>query len=83
MGGSRQVEVVPGGVPVLGELAVSSPVLDRLVTAAEQTGALGAKLSGGGRGGNILALVTPPTRAGVEAALLAAGAVRVIYTVVE
>ena len=65
------------------ELGVSSPELDRLVEAAEQAGALGAKLSGGGRGGNMLALVTAETRAGVEAALRGAGAVRVIQTVIE
>ena len=68
---------------LLCELGVSSPRLDQLVTAAEEAGALGAKLSGGGRGGNILALVTPATLAGVDAALAQAGAVRVIPTVVE
>ncbi len=68
---------------LLCELGVSSPALDRLVTAAEQSGALGAKLSGGGRGGNIVALITPATHSAVEAALRAAGAVRVIQTVIE
>jgi mevalonate kinase len=68
---------------LLQELQVSSPALDRLVDAAQQAGALGAKLSGGGRGGNMLALVSPETRESVAAALTKAGAVRVIYTVVE
>jgi mevalonate kinase len=36
---------------LLQELTVSSPELDRLVEAARGAGALGAKLSGGGRGG--------------------------------
>jgi mevalonate kinase len=35
---------------------------------------LGAKLSGGGRGGNMIALVEPDTAEPVRAALLAAGA---------
>jgi mevalonate kinase len=68
---------------LLQDLQVSSPALDRLVQAAQQAGALGAKLSGGGRGGNMLALVASETREAVAAALLAAGAVRVIHTVVE
>lgn len=67
----------------LRELTVSSNELDQLVDAARQAGALGAKLSGGGRGGNMIALVTPETRDEVERALLAAGAVRVIRTTLE
>ncbi|MBI5669915.1 MAG: mevalonate kinase [Chloroflexi bacterium] len=63
-------------------LTVSSPELDRLVQAALDMGALGAKLSGGGRGGNMIALVTPDTQARVQDALLAAGATRVFETVV-
>ena len=43
-------------------------------------GALGAKLSGAGRGGNMIALVTADTAAQVADALRAAGAVRVIVT---
>ncbi len=64
----------------LQQLTVSSPELDNLVNAALQAGALGAKLSGGGRGGNMLALVTPETLPTVKTALLAAGAVRVYET---
>jgi mevalonate kinase len=67
---------------LLQELTVSSPELDMLVKAARQAGALGAKLSGGGRGGNMIALVTPETAPFVEQALRAAGAVRVISTTV-
>ena len=63
-------------------LTVSSPELDRLVEAALNAGALGAKLSGGGRGGNMIALVAPETAAPVRAALLNAGAVHVFETVV-
>jgi mevalonate kinase len=64
----------------LQQLTVSSPALDNLVTAALQAGALGAKLSGGGRGGNMLALVTPETLPTVKTALLSAGAIRVYET---
>ncbi|MGL4650984.1 MAG: mevalonate kinase [Caldilineaceae bacterium] len=64
-------------------IGVSSPELDRLVTAATAAGALGAKLSGGGRGGNMIALVTAETARVVETALRTAGAVRVISTVVR
>jgi mevalonate kinase len=61
----------------LQSLTVSSPELDALVEAAHRAGALGAKLSGGGRGGNMIALVTPETRQHVEKALYTAGAVHV------
>jgi mevalonate kinase len=64
----------------LRELTVSAPELDRLIAAAENAGALAAKLSGGGRGGNMIALVTAETCAPVEAALRAAGAVHVFQT---
>jgi mevalonate kinase len=66
---------------LLQSLTVSSPELDRLVRAALDAGALGAKLSGGGRGGNMIALVTPTTRTIVEASLRRAGAINVYYTV--
>ena len=67
---------------LLAQLGVSSEPLERLVAAAQGAGALGAKLSGGGRGGNVIALVTDDCQAAVEHALLAAGAVRVIGTTV-
>jgi len=64
-------------------LTVSSSELDRLVNVALSADALGAKLSGGGRGGNMIALVTPETAENVKQALLEAGAVNVIATTVE
>ncbi|MGB8983896.1 MAG: mevalonate kinase [Anaerolineales bacterium] len=64
----------------LQELTVSSPELDRLVEAARGAGALGAKLSGGGRGGNMIALVEPETAEMVSAALKAAGAKNTIVS---
>jgi mevalonate kinase len=64
-------------------LTVSSPELDNLVSAALDAGALGAKLSGGGRGGNMIALVTQDVEASVADALRQAGAVRVFATLVQ
>jgi mevalonate kinase len=61
-------------------LTVSSPELDTLVSAARQAGALGAKLSGGGRGGNMIALVEPENAEAVAASLLDAGARNTIIT---
>jgi mevalonate kinase len=65
---------------LLQQLTVSSPELDKLVTAARAAGALGAKLSGGGRGGNMISLVKKETAESVSAALLSAGAKRTIVT---
>lgn len=41
---------------LLSELGVSSPELNQLVETAEKNGAIGAKLTGGGRGGCMIAL---------------------------
>ncbi|MGC9359527.1 MAG: mevalonate kinase [Anaerolineae bacterium] len=68
---------------LLRELQVSHPALEELIAAAEEAGALGAKLSGAGRGGCMIALVEPGNRQPVESALSAAGAVRVMGTVVQ
>jgi len=68
---------------LLQELRVSSPELDKLVQVARNAGALGAKLSGGGRGGNMIALVTPETKEAVAKSLTDAGARHVIITKVE
>jgi mevalonate kinase len=59
---------------LLEKLAVSLPELQNLIAAARGAGALGAKLTGGGRGGCILALIDPDKREVIERALLAAGA---------
>ena len=68
---------------VLDKMTVSSPELDQLVEAAQQAGALGAKLSGGGRGGNMIALVTADTETAVRQVLLAAGAKHVLCSVIK
>lgn len=65
---------------LLQNLTVSSPELDRLVEAARSAGALGAKLSGGGRGGNMIALVEQPKAESVADALISTGAKRAIIT---
>jgi mevalonate kinase len=83
-----------GAVPELGqlmltnqdylrEMTVSSAELDRLVSAAVSAGALGAKLSGAGRGGNMIALVTEMGEEDVRSALLSAGADSVQRSIVS
>jgi mevalonate kinase len=88
-------ELIEGGHPeqlgalmnknhaLLQEMDVSSPELDRLVEAARAAGALGAKLSGGGRGGNMIALVEPDAANRVAEALRSAGAVQTLTSVVR
>jgi mevalonate kinase len=65
---------------LLQEMGVSSSELDRLCQAARRAGAWGAKLSGGGRGGNMVALVQPDAAEQVIEALLRAGAARAFST---
>lgn len=62
---------------LLERLCVSSPMLDSLVDAALGAGALGAKLSGGGMGGNMIALADQSQIEVVKQALLDAGAAKV------
>ena len=63
------------------ELGVSSSQLNDLVETARLAGALGAKLSGAGKGGNMIALVEDDdSGAEVAAALKQSGAARVILT---
>lgn len=83
--------IAAGDIPTLGplmdanhallqELTVSSSELDRLVQAARTAGAAGAKLSGGGRGGNMIALVAPDVAEAVSGSLKEAGAKSTIVT---
>jgi len=62
---------------LLQALGVSCAELDRLVEAAMGAGASGAKLSGAGQGGFMLALVEQTTNTAVQAALQEAGAAAV------
>jgi mevalonate kinase len=64
-------------------IGVSSPELEGLIEAARQGGALGAKVCGAGRGGNMIALVTPETASQVSMMLRMAGAQNVIVTEVR
>jgi mevalonate kinase len=68
---------------LLETLGVSSPELNNLVEAARQAGALGAKLSGAGWGGNMIALTWADSAAVIARALREAGAVQVITTEVQ
>ena len=90
---SRQA-IESGQIEILGQLmiqnhrhlqalTVSSLELDKLVDVALQAGAYGAKLSGGGRGGNMIALVNEKTESIVQQALENSGAVSVFSTIVQ
>jgi len=68
---------------LLQRLTVSSPELDQLVLAARRAGALGAKLSGGGRGGNMIALAPESGPQPIADALAEAGATRVLISTVD
>ena len=65
---------------LLRSMEVSSLELDHLVEAARQAGALGAKMSGGGRGGNMIALVPSGKAGAVARSLKEAGAANTIIT---
>ena len=62
------------------ELGVSIPALDRLALAARQAGALGAKMTGGGLGGFVVALCREGGEADVTQAMRAAGGDHVMTT---
>ncbi len=65
---------------LLQQLQVSTPKLDHLVDTAIRAGALGAKLSGSGGGGNMIALVHTSKATQVVSALQQAGATRITQT---
>lgn len=65
---------------LLREMGVSCEKLDLLVDCALECGALGAKLSGGGQGGNMIALVEPGHAESLAKALKSKGAVNTIIT---
>jgi mevalonate kinase len=68
---------------LLEAIDVSSPELETLIDAARQAGAMGAKLCGAGRGGNMVALVSPERAQAVASALREAGAADTIMTEVK
>ncbi len=68
---------------LLEAMRLTTPLLRKLMEAARAAGALGAKLSGAGLGGNMIALAMPDRIAAIETALRAAGAVRSLHTEVR
>ncbi len=68
---------------LLYDMGVSSPELEQLVWAARVAGAQGAKLCGGGRGGNMIALVDVTQAQAVAQNLAQNGAVRTIITTIQ
>jgi mevalonate kinase len=67
----------------LEQLGVSSAILREMIDAARAAGALGAKLSGAGIGGNVIALVSESNRNRVLEALKSAGALVTLETEVH
>ena len=67
----------------LREMTVSSPELERMIEVALEAGALGAKLSGAGRGGNMIAVVEEDDQEPVRTALILAGAVNILTSVLN
>jgi mevalonate kinase len=68
---------------LLQQMGVSSSELDTLVDTARSAGALGAKLSGAGRGGNMIALAPEGKSNDIAVALLNTGASGTIVTEVS
>jgi len=68
---------------LLRALQVSSPELEHLIRVALENTALGAKLSGAGLGGNMIALVSHENARSIVDALDQAGAANIILTVIE
>ncbi|PID84876.1 MAG: mevalonate kinase [Chloroflexi bacterium] len=68
---------------ILQTMTVSNAKLDELVAAALAAGALGAKLSGAGRGGNMIALVEEAQETAVYQALLSAQAKNILTTTIQ
>jgi mevalonate kinase len=66
---------------LLEELEVSTPELDHLIQIAKNSGAFGAKLSGGGLGGHIIALIEGQENQVIED-LIAAGAVSAMVSTI-
>lgn len=70
----RVGELMDWNHQLLVKMGVSTPKLNHLVKAARKAGALGAKLTGAGGGGCMIALVTDESRASVVRELVRSGA---------
>ncbi len=68
---------------LLAELDLSCPELDHLVNVALESGALAAKLTGGGKGGHILALVKADRVETLLQNLITKGALNPFHTVIR
>jgi len=73
-------ELVNENQQALRELELSSKKIELLIKSARRAGAVGAKLSGGGRGGNIIALCYEENIPSIIEMLEQAGATRVFAT---
>ncbi len=67
---------------LLQRIGVSNLALDQLVNVAMQAGAHGAKLSGGGLGGNIIVFANPEQAQQIAQKLLKSGAARTLVTLI-
>jgi mevalonate kinase len=67
-------ELMDSNHELLVKIGVSTPQLDRLVKVAKSAGALGAKLTGAGGGGCVIALSRPEDSAKIAEAIADAGA---------
>ncbi len=76
----RLGELMTRNQSVLETIGVSSSEIERLIEAGVRAGAKGGKLSGGGRGGNVIFYVEEERAEGVREKLIGAGAVGVIIT---
>ncbi|MFU8771004.1 MAG: mevalonate kinase [Anaerolineales bacterium] len=76
-------ELMNANHQLLRELDLSSQQIENLVQASQHAGALGAKLSGGGRGGNVIVLASELQATELIEILKSAGATRVIPTQVR
>jgi mevalonate kinase len=68
---------------LLRALDVSSPEIERLLRSALDAGAVGGKLSGGGRGGNVMIYMGDRNPGAIKQALLQAGATGVWATTIR
>lgn len=73
-------ELIMRNQRVLGAMGVSSREIEILIAAGLRAGARGGKLSGGGRGGNVIFLIDARDADNIQRAVLDAGAVSVIIT---
>ncbi|MFZ3150607.1 MAG: mevalonate kinase [Anaerolineaceae bacterium] len=73
-------EVLNENQSLLEQMNLSCPELDNLINHAKQAGALGAKLTGGGKGGHMLTLVEESDIESIRSALWEAGATQVYQT---